>query len=125
MNIKRIIREEIDGLDWVRDIEPISYDFLVGKALYFDPPINDYVHLTPIIDALKSMGFNQSWADDFFEEYNDQIIGMYLREQDDQIIFTTHLNELGEEYQGHIDDYAYRPVEVLDGWQITRQYLSA
>lgn len=122
-NIIKKVLNESDDLDWIRDVEPISYDFLVGKALYFDPSINDYEHLLPIIDALESMGFTSSWVDDFYEEYNDQIIGMYLREQDDQIIFTTNLNEHEEGYQEHIDEYAYRPVEVLDGWRILGPHL--
>jgi len=116
---------ESDGLEWIRDVEPISYDFLVGKALYFDPPINDYKHLLPIVETLESMGFTTHWVDDFYEEYSDQIIGMYLREHDDQIIFTTNLNEHEEEYQEHIDEYAElsRPVEVLDGWRILGPHL--
>ena len=116
---------ENDDMDWIRDVEPISYDFLVGKALYFDPPINDYEHLLPIVETLESMGFTTHWVDDFYEEYSDQIIGMYLREHDDQIIFTTNLNEHEEEYQEHIDEYAElsRPVEVLDGWRILGPHL--
>ena len=116
---------ENDDMDWIRDVEPISYDFLVGKALYFDPPINDYEHLLPIVETLESMGFTTHWVDDFYEAYSDQIIGMYLREHDDQIIFTTNLNEHEEEYQEHIDEYAElsRPVEVLDGWRILGPHL--
>lgn len=37
--IKKILKES-NELDWIKDIEPPSYDSLVGKALYFDPHIN-------------------------------------------------------------------------------------
>ena len=112
---------ESDDFDWIKDVEPPSYDSLVGKALYFDPPISRPQQLKSVIKPLKIMGFHYgTWVDDFIrygvEEYeDDEIIGLYLRPNDGGITYTAWIDE---DYEYHISDWAGEPVQVLDGWEV-------
>ena len=112
---------ESDELDWIKDIEPPSYDSLVGKALYFDPHISRPQQLKSVIKPLKMLGFNHgTWVDDFIkygvEGYeDDEIIGLYLRPDDGGITYTAWIDE---DYEYHISEWAGEPVQVLDGWEV-------
>ena len=112
---------ESDDFDWIKDVEPPSYDSLVGKALYFDPPISRPQQLKSVIKPLKMLGFHYgTWVDDFIrygvEEYeDDEIIGLYLRPNDGGITYTAWIDE---DYEYHISDWAGEPVQVLDGWEV-------
>ena len=112
---------ESSELDWIKDVEPPSYDSLVGKALYFDPHISGPEQLKSVIKPLKMLGFHHgTWVDDFIrygvEEYeDDEIIGLYLRPNDGGITYTAWIDE---DYEYHISEWAGEPVEVLDGWEV-------
>ena len=117
---------ESDELDWIKDVEPPSYDSLVGKALYFDPPISQPQQLKSVIKPLKMLGFHHgTWVDDFInygvESYeDDEIIGLYLRPDDGGITYTAWIDE---DYEYHISEWAGEAVEVLDGWEVLQPFI--
>ena len=113
---------ENDDMDWIKDIEPPSYDSLVGKALYFDPHINTPQQLNSVIKVLKMLGFQYGrWVADFIgEEDGEEILGLYLRTFDGGITYTAYIDE---DYEEHISDWAGEPVQVLDGWQTLSDFI--
>ena len=113
---------ENDDMDWIKDIEPPSYDSLVGKALYFDPHINTPQQLNSVIKVLKMLGFQYGrWVADFIgEEDGEEILGLYLRTDDGGITYTAYIDE---DYEEHISDWAGEPVQVLDGWQTLGDFI--
>ena len=113
---------ENDDMDWIKDIEPPSYDSLVGKALYFDPHINTPQQLNSVIKVLKMLGFQYGrWVADFIgEEDGEEILGLYLRTFDGGITYTAYIDE---DYEEHISDWAGEPVQVLDGWQTLGDFI--
>ena len=52
-----VSESEDDGWEWARGVPYISYDYLKGKALEFDPPIMDEEYFNHIKETLKSLGF--------------------------------------------------------------------
>lgn len=114
----KTIKEE-NEFDWIRDIEPPSFDSLVGKALEFDPYIDNMVDLKKILELLSGMGFTYgTWVDDLsFEDEEEEIVGLYLDPINNRIVYT---GLIAEDYEEHISEYAQmftvKPVEVLDGW---------
>ena len=114
---------ESDDLDWIKNIEPPSYDSLVGKALYFDPYIDTHQQLNSVLKVLKMLGFHYGvWADDFQgdEDEYEEIIGLYLRTDDGGITYTAYIDE---DYEEHINDWVGEPVQVLDGWQTLGDFI--
>jgi hypothetical protein len=122
--IKKILRES-DELDWIRDIQPISYKDLSGKALHFQPLITNDGNLDRILNFLENLGFdvgNHLKYFDFEEEGMD-LEGLYLNPNTNKVIWTTDLGYSGEDYGEHISNYAVRSVEVLDGWRTLEGYI--
>jgi len=117
-NIRKVLKEELDEFDWIRDTEPLSYDYLIGKGLEFSPPIEDEDSLTSILNFLSNLGFDYGdWGIDWDDEL---IIGLYLDDRG-RIIYTSYL--IDEDYEEHITDYAGKPTTVLDGWNTLKGYL--
>lgn len=122
--IKKILRES-DELDWIRDIQPINYEYLSGKALHFQPLITNDGSLDRILNFLENLGFdvgNHLKYFDFEEEGTD-LEGLYLNPTDNVVIWTTDLGYSGEDYEEHISTFADRPVDVLDGWRTLEDYI--
>ena len=122
--IKKILRES-DELDWIRDIQPINYEYLSGKALHFQPLITNDGNLDRILNFLENLGFdvgNHLKYFDFEEEGMD-LEGLYLNPNTNKVIWTTDLGYSGEDYGEHISNYAVRPVDVLDGWRTLEDYI--
>lgn len=121
--IKKILREsEEDPFKWIRDTQPINYEYLKGKALHFQPLIDNHRDLDRILNLLINLGFNVAGSLNNFE-FNDEeelVEGLYLNPKD-TVVWTGDL--FGEDYEYHISDYAGRPVEVLDGWQTLEDYI--
>ena len=117
--IKKILRE--DELDWIRNTKPISYDYLLGKGLEFNPPISDEDTLIPILNFLVNLGFDYGDWVSYIEWDEEKIVGLYLEPRGGRIIYST---EIGEDYKEHISNYADKPVEVLDGWGLLKGYLN-
>lgn len=63
MNIKRIIREEMEGWEWAEGDEDIY------KAYSFDPPINTEIYLNYVAPKLESLGV-EGWGGDKRSLYN-------------------------------------------------------
>ena len=106
--------KESDDLDWIRDIEPPNFNSLVGKALYFEPHIDNMVDLKRILEVLSSMGFTYGpWANDALWKDDEEIVGLYLDPRHNNIVYTDFISE---DYEEHISEWAEKPVEVLDGW---------
>ena len=122
--IKKILRES-DDLDWIRDIQPLGYNDLLGKALHFQPLIDNDQDLNRILDYLRKLGFevNRTLNDYDFEEEGMDLEGLYLNPDNNLVTWTSDLSYDGEEYEEHISDYAGRPVEVLDGWRTLEGYI--
>lgn len=116
--IKKILRES-DDLDWIRDIQPITYEDLLGKALHFQPLIDNDQDLNRILDYLRKLGFEVGKTLNAydFEEEGLGIEGLYLNPNNNLVTWTSDLTYSDEEYDAHISYYADRPVEVLDGWR--------
>ena len=116
--IKKVLREwDEDPFKWIRDTQPISYDDLLGKALHFQPLIDNREDLYRILDYLENIGFNVGFE---FDE-GEFIEGLYLNPKTNNVTWSSDL--FGEDYEYHISDYANRPVEVLDGWQTLGGYI--
>lgn len=116
---------ESDEFDWIRDIQPISYYNLRGKALHFQPAINNPQDLDRIIKYLTDLGFGVTsfLKPGNFDFDGDVVEGLYFNDNDD-IIWTGDLDFSGEDYQDHINDYASKEVEVLDGWDIFKGHIT-
>jgi hypothetical protein len=122
--IKKILRES-DELDWIRDIQPISYEYLLGKALHFQPLITNGGDLERILNFLENLGFdvgNDLKYFDFEEEGID-FEGLYLNPKTNAVAWTTDLSYDGEDYGEHISYFDDRPVQVLDGWETLEDYI--
>ena len=130
--IKKILRES-DELDWIRDIQPISYEYLLGKALHFQPLITNGGDLERILNFLENLGFEV--GDDLkyfdFEEEGTDLEGLYLnpilsfenKGKTNEVAWTTDLSYDDENYEEHISYFADRPVQVLDGWETLEDYI--
>ena len=122
--IKKILRES-DELDWIRDIQPISYEYLLGKALHFQPLITNDGSLDKILNFLENLGFDVGNSLRYFDFEGEGIDleGLYLNPKNNAVTWTIDLDYSGEDYEEHINDYADRPVEVLDGWRTLEGYI--
>ena len=122
--IKKILRES-DELDWIRDIQPIRYKDLSGKALHFQPLITNDGNLDRILNFLENFGFDVGDHLKYFdfEEEGMDLEGLYLNPNTNKVIWTTDLGYSGEDYGEHISNYAVRTVDVLDGWRTLEGYI--
>ena len=117
--------EEEDPFKWIKDIQPISYEYLLGKGLHFQPLITNGGDLDRILNFLENIGFevgdNLRYFD--FEGEGMDLEGLYLNPRTNKVTWTSDLSYNGEDYEEHIRDYAERPVEVLDGWETLEGYI--
>ena len=113
MNIRKIILEEISDFDWIEKINHLSFEYLNNKALEFDPPISDSDSMRNILDELKGLGFEVfNWKNlvDSDSDFTEPVVGLYMG--DGKVVWTA---DIYDTYQEHIDDYADRHVEVING----------
>lgn len=118
--IKKILRES-DDLDWIRETQPINYEYLLGKALHFQPLIDNSEDLNRILDLLETLGFEAGYGLRDFDFEGMDLEGLYLNPRTNMVTWTSDL--YGEDYEEHIREYADRPVEVLDGWETLEDYI--
>lgn len=122
--IKKILKEtEEDPFKWIKDTQPLNYDYLLGKALHFQPHIDNSEDNKRILDYLRTIGFN---VGNFLYDHdfrNLHIEGLYLNPKTNMTTWTGDLDDLGEDYGEHISYFAGRPVEVLDGWRTLEGYI--
>lgn len=123
--IKKILRES-DDLDWIRDTSPINYESLLGKALHFQPLIDNGRDLERILDLLRNLGFKVVGSlrnhNDIFDD-GDLVEGLYLNPTDNVVVWTGEVSYYSEDYKEHISEWAGTPVEVLDGWEALEDYI--
>lgn len=142
MNIRKIIREELDDLQWIRDIEPLGVDFMLNKAFYFDRDREGFDDKTyagyynKLTKRLINLGFSSTYsspikADPFFFDYT----GLYAyRSHDEDLVFvyTSYDGDIEtmEDYEQHIKEFALgesedrgRNIEVVDAIDFVQTYL--
>ena len=142
MNIRRIIREELDDLQWIKDVEPIGVEFMLNKAFYFDRYREDFDdelyanYYNRLTTRLVHLGF-ESIYDTPLEVYPNyfDIEGLYAyRNQDGDLVFVYTLEdgeiETEEDYKQHIVSFAYdesedrgKNLEVVDAINFVNTYL--
>ena len=120
--IKKILREW-DDLDWIRDTQPINHEYLLGKALHFQPLITNDSDLNRILNFLENLGFEVGNDLKYFDFEGIDLEGLYLNPKTNEVTWTTDLGYSGEDYGEHISGYADRPVQVLDGWRTLEDYI--
>tara|TARA_R110000803_G_C11907997_1_gene312891 strand:+ start:106 stop:462 length:357 start_codon:yes stop_codon:yes gene_type:complete len=111
----------MEDFEWVRDVNYITYEYLNGKALLFDPVIDvisccDY--LQSILDYLVEMGFNVGFNAGDVLTQTRSLTGLYCDDGDYSRVLWTGDSTTVEDYQSHIDVCAGRSVEVINGWGI-------
>ena len=83
MNIRKIIREEVDDLDWIRDTNPVGVENVINKAIYFDPTSEGFFeeyseYYSIITDRLVQLGFEPEYNTPREQYYEDwDIVGLY------------------------------------------------
>jgi hypothetical protein len=110
-----IVRESKDGWGWAEDIDYLSYDYLKGKALEFQPYIDNEEYFNKIRETLRLLGFNFSYGwDEVESEDGDGVRGLYMNRQDRVIWTGTHFDQ--DTYYDHITDYEDGShIDILDG----------
>jgi hypothetical protein len=108
----------MNDLQWIIDIEPmaVTYENIKGKAIYFDPPITKTDYLISVMDKLETIGFE---VPKMVVTEDGGIIGLYSDVISNQIHYTTFNLYNNEKYQEHINHFAKREVEVLNGREMS------
>ena len=76
MNIKKIIKEELDDFGWVKEI-PDYYSF-INKAFYFDPiAYGGDLEYTKLVEHIKVLDFEPSYSTPTVLERGDAAIGLF------------------------------------------------
>jgi hypothetical protein len=126
MDIRKIIREEMSDFDWMKNANILSYEYLVGKAIEFDPIIQDTDYFKYVTDILEGLGFilpeDLKYPDEFFDWDYDGLVGLFMN-TNGHIIWTS---DISEDYDEHIADYLGKSVgevEILDGRQLFKNYV--
>jgi hypothetical protein len=142
MNIRKIIREEIDDLQWIRDTEPLGVDFMLNKAFYFDTGREDFDddiyagHYNKLTKRLINLGFKSQYSSPIeVNPFDFSIGGLYaFRDHDEDLVFVyTSIDEDTETIEGygeHIKEFALgesedrgRNLEVVDAIDFVQTYL--
>jgi len=116
MNIKRIIREEIDSLDWMG--QSSVGDLFSNTAFYFNPPIDtsDYdgeidriVVYNKITELIRKEGGKPIYSTpSVMEGHIGFIYGIYsfLMNGELKYVYTVDLDESYESYEIHIREFS-------------------
>ena len=123
--IKKILKES-DDFDWIRDVQPYSYEYLNGKGLEFIPNIDNDDDLMRILNFLSSLGFEYGTWPSGMVWGDETILGLLLERG--RVLWTNgNIPETYQEhingYQEHIYGYNGRGVEVLNGWDIIKSII--
>jgi hypothetical protein len=121
MDIKKIIREEVNDFDWVGDVP--EYHSILNKAFYFDPIAGqgDETY-RKLIEHFKSLGFESKYhtPDNIV---GDESIGLYTYRDVHGVLSYVYTGELhdDEDYEMHIknfsddeSDHGSEGLEILD-----------
>ena len=112
----------MEDFEWARDVNHLTYEYLNGKALLFDPVISGCdKHLRTILDCLREMGFTVDFNRDDTYIRTRSLVGLYCDDPDgcrnSRVVWTGDTITT-EKYQSHINDYGERFVEVINGWDV-------
>ena len=124
MDIKKIILEEVNDFDWMEKIDNLSYDYLNGKALEFDPPIgfdgsDEGDYFNHVLEVLNDIGFTTpNNLIDLLEDPDDELTGLLL--YNGKMTWTSNIFD---DYEYHINHYAEdsridgipTPIVILNG----------
>lgn len=142
MNIRKIIREEIDDLQWIRDVEPDGIGFMLNKAFYFDRDREDFDDETyagyynKLTTRLINLGFSSTYSSPIeANPFDFNITGLYaFRNHNEDLVFVyTGMDEDTETMEGygeHIKEFALgesedrgRNLEVVDAIDFVNTHL--
>jgi hypothetical protein len=121
MNLKKIIQEEVNDFDWMEKIDNLSYDYLNGKALEFDPPIgfdgsDEGDYFNHVLKVLNDIGFTTpNSLIDLLEDPDDELTGLLL--YNGKMTWTSNIFD---DYEYHINHYAEdsgipTPIVIFNG----------
>jgi hypothetical protein len=121
MNLKKIIQEEVNDFDWMEKIDNLSYDYLNGKALEFDPPIgfdgsDEGDYFNHVLKVLNDIGFTTpNSLIDLLEDPDDELTGLLLYNGK-----MTWTGNIFDDYEYHINYYAEdsgipTPIVIFNG----------
>lgn len=118
---KEIVTESTNDFDWIKDANPKEY--LVNKALEFNPPITEIEELEEVLDVLTKIGF-EHW---FIPENiirNGGTCGLYINDRN-RIIWTEADIEdfTGETYEEHIITYSSGLATVINGREFLKYFI--
>ena len=142
MNIRKIIREEMDDLQWIKDIEPINVNFMLNKAFYFDRYREDFddetytSYYNKLTKRLINLGFKSKYSSPIeANPFDFDIAGLYAYRDlggDLGFVYTTmdEDSETMEGYEEHIKEFGMREsedkgrnIEVVDAIDFVETYL--
>lgn len=107
MNLKKIIREEIEGLEWMMDTG-LEFESVINNAFYFDPIAEsgdkDY---TKLVNFLINLGFDSEYSTPEILR-GQRAVGIYAYRNYGGKLKYVYTNSLDEEedYYEHIKNYA-------------------
>jgi hypothetical protein len=107
--IKKILKEEVTGLEWMMDTGP-GYEMFINKAFYFEPKAREGdIDYTKLVNYLINLGFESEYGTpEVLDEYGTAV-GLYSylnRESELKFVYTTHLDDYDEDYEEHIKEFA-------------------
>jgi hypothetical protein len=142
MNIRKIIREEIDDLQWIRDVEPVGIDFMLNKAFCFDRDREDFddetyaSYYNKLTTHLINLGFNSTYSSPIeANPFDFDYTGLYaFRNLDGDLVFvyTSYDSDIDtmEDYEQHIKEFALgesedrgENIEVVDAIDFVNTHL--
>ena len=106
----------MDGLEWIQDVDNLSYSYLKGKALEFNPPVDDIIVIYDILDYLKQIGFDIKDAYQGIWSTKALVIGLYFPHNMDRVLWTRYKKNM--DYQEHINWFSKGNVDLIDGWSL-------
>jgi hypothetical protein len=117
MNIRKIIREEMDDLQWIRDIEPDGIHFMLNKAFYFDRDREDFDDETyagyynKLTTRLINLGFKSEYSSPIeADPFDFNTTGLYAYRDlggDLVFVYTSYDSDIEtmEDYEEHIKEF--------------------
>ena len=129
MEIRKIIKEEIDDFDWVSIVD--DRHSLLNKAFHFNPiAVQGDSDYRKLCEYLVSLGIVNRYNSPIVLEGGDEAVGVfvYQEENDGPLSYVyTEAESEGEDYFKHIKEFAYseseggpESVEVVDAREFVK-----
>lgn len=129
MNIRKIIKEEVDDFEWVTNVD--DRHSLINKAFHFNPiAVQGDGDYRKLCEYLVSLGIVSMYNSPIVLEGGDEVVGVFVyREKNDgplSYVYTEAGSE-GEDYFEHIKEFAdfesgggLESVEVVDAREFVK-----